>query len=249
MEDPTYDTTVPGLFAFPVLTEDQLARAAKFRESEAAKGNKQMREAGYEVSYLMDEDNADFPKMQAIVREIIQENTETAEYAAAVADLEEKGYQIPKPNFPFKRGDKMADKSKAKREKLNKAPNQEYLRGKIVLIARSGFPVPLTVIKNNKAIDLDNEMLVKLHGKMFFAGAEGLIRVKFSWYNPTMLVPGGGVNAYLQLAFATGKGKPFPGTGGPSGAEVFKSYAGRPSNIDPLKGRDFADLVDDEIPF
>ena len=36
MEDPTYDTTVPGLFAFPVLTEDQLARAVKFREGEAA---------------------------------------------------------------------------------------------------------------------------------------------------------------------------------------------------------------------
>ena len=237
-QDSVFASTFPGLLAFPVITEAQLQQAIKFREREAAKGNKQMREAGYETTFLMDPDHPDLPTMKQIIREVAAGN-----YDADLGAM----------TIPLKDGTKMADKRNAKLSKMTppKDPDREFLRGKIALVARSKFPVAQAIVSGAGVVDLVDERERALHGRKFYAGAEALIQVRFAWYNPSPLVPGGGVNAYLQLVMVTGKGKPFPGTVR-SAADAFKGYAGKVSNIDPRDGLD--DLgrnndLDDEIPF
>ena len=219
-----FTMTAPGLLAFPVVTEEQLQRTLKFREDQAKRGNRQMRDAGYEVSLLLDEDHPDLPGIKAA---IVAAATGKAEIGA-------------KYQQPIKRGSVMADKNATKRKALTppKAPSQEYLRDKIVLVARSKFPVALGIFQKGGIVNLDTDALKALHSKKFFAGAEALIQVRFAWYDPSPLVPAGGVNAFLQTALATGRGKPFPGTGERSVAEAFKGYAGHLSNEDPLAGTD-----------
>lgn len=223
-----FSFTAPGTLAFPVITEQQLQEAIKFREKEAAKGNKQLREAGYEVSFLMDANHPDLDAVKNMIRETARGNYDK---------------DLGPMTSPLKSGTKMADKRAAKRQKLGRDPDQEYLRDKIVLVARSKFPVGKAILANGKIIDVD-ETNAALHSRKFFAGAEAVIQVRFAWYNPSPLVPGGGVNAYLQLVMVTGKGTPYRAPR--SAADAFKGYAGHVSNEDlGLPGDD----LDEEIPF
>lgn len=248
-QDTVFASTHPVILGFPVLTAGQFDRAVKFREEQARKGNNQMREVGYEATAIMPETHPDIPSMRQIIKAVAADHFKTDEVQRLIAELADKHGRDPatvKWQAPLKSGTKMADKRKAKLEKMNKKPDQEYLRDQVLLVARSKFPVSLAYMDRGKIIDLDTEELRAANSKRFEAGYEALFQVKFAWYNPSLLVLGGGVNAFLQLVMVTGKGTPF--YAGRSAKDAFKGYAGKMTDEDPLGGRELEDL-DDEIPF
>lgn len=224
------DTDQNFTFTHPVL----LAFTGSLLTPRAQKDNKgNVRgEPRHEINLLFDPDHPDYDTIKQIIRDV----------AAGHHDP-----SLGKLGLPIKSGTAMADKRNAKLAAMSppKEPDREYLRGKIVLIARSKYPPLLSRIIGGKIIELHDAARVQ-NASAFFPGAEALAQVRFAWYEPSPLVPGGGVNAFLNQVLVTGKGTRFPGTGGRSASEAFKGYAGHVSDIDPLAG---SDSLDDEIPF
>lgn len=205
--------TVPTTMTFPNLLE---AKAVQ-------KNGKPTGEPKFSANFEFSGDHVDLPRLKA--------------EAVAVAKAKWPGRDLKTLAFPFTSGDKLADKAK------ERSKDREFSRGKAVLTARSKFQPRLSLIEGGRAVDLEDEAAIKLHGKKFYSGVQALAQFTFTAYDGVGNNPDG-VNAYLDLVLSLNKGERLAG-GGPSAAEVFKDYVGTVSNEDPTGGA----TLDDEIPF
>jgi hypothetical protein len=220
-DDTLFTFTHPGLLAF---TGSILVPKAPTVNGKP-QGNPR-----HEINILLDPDHPDLPEIKRIIKALA-----AGKHNPALGAF----------HLPLKRGTKMADDRNAKLEKMDppRTGDREYLRDKIVLIARSKFPPLLSRIVGGEIVEL-HDAARQANASAFYPGAEALVQVRFAWYDPTPLTPAGGVNAFINQVLVTGKGKRFPGTG-KSAEDTFKGYAGHASNEDPLAERE----LDDDIPF
>lgn len=155
--------------------------------------------------------------------------------AKEVAQARWPGRELASLKFPFSKGEKLAEKAKAK------GKDGEYLRGNTVISSRSQYEPRLSVIENKKLIELEGPARVAAKSK-FYRGVEVLAQFNFVAYEGVGENPDG-VTAYLNMICSLNQGKRM--AGGQSAAEVFKGYAGVVSQEDPTAGSE----DDDEIPF
>ena len=219
--------TAPGRLIFPTVTPSQLAEATKYYDEQVKKGNKRLRAPGWEVSLMLPMNHPDLPAIDAIIGRLIADNQPNEDV---------NGNPIGGAAEPLKSGDALANKRKAAIAKLSppKEPDREYLRGNLLLVARSKFPPALAAVINGVMTDLVTTAQQDAASRMFFMGAEALIQVRFAWYEPTALAANGGVNAFLNMVAVTGKGEPL-GQAQRSATSVFKGYAGQVTNADPTR--------------
>jgi hypothetical protein len=222
------DAATPGIYSLTkpvILAHPNLAVARAF----GPKG----RESGtpkFSANLVLDRDSDDLKALQAL--------------AAQVAKAKWPGRPFkdadPKKTiqFPFTNGDKLADKRKAAGKS-----DGEFQRGKVIIAARSKYAPRLSALQGGKVVDFEDENARKAALPLFYFGAEVLAQLNLVAYDGVGANPDG-VCAYLNMVFATGKGKRL--SGGVSAAESFKGYAGTASYEDPTGG---VDSLDDEISF
>lgn len=146
---------------------------------------------------------------------------------------------------PLSTGDKHADQKKAKAgEKYD--GSYDWMRGKVVLTARSQFQPQLSVFngKGNPVIQLEDEALKAKYRDKFFWNAEVIAEFAFVWYPAQKEGDKPGVTAYCQAVLATGGGTRTSAT--KPANETFSAYLGHATTEDPTGG---AGVEDDEIPF
>jgi len=145
--------------------------------------------------------------------------------------------------FPVTTGDRAADKAKAK------GKDREFMRGHLILTARSKYPPTLAVLENGKIITLESDALKAKYKSKFYSGCFVAASVNLVPYegeeaededgNP---ITKDGVTAYIQSLLWVKDGARLGGSRDQS--EVFKSYMGTTTAENPLAGD-----LDDEIPF
>ena len=138
--------------------------------------------------------------------------------------------------WPWVLGDKLADKAKKDVESNKpKAKLAEYYRGLVVIKARTLHPPGLAYVKGNQIVEVanDDEAARKRDGNKFYFGAEVCADITFAAHKVGNNKPG--VNAYLNMVMATGKGERIGGFAPAS--ERFKGYLGQMSAADPTAGQ------------
>ena len=118
-------------------------------------------------------------------------------------------------------------------------PVYDFLKGKVLLIARTQKDVSFAYQDSGKLIEVKNELQLAEFKKRYFGGVLSHISVNLKTYAGF----GGGVTAYLQQVFIAGGGTKL--SGGPAPSETFSKYVGKVTNEDPTKGNP----LDDDIPF
>ena len=224
----TFDFTAPALLAHPNLLE-----AKKYKRN-----GKETGDAKFSASFVLDADHPDLEPMKKTAIKAARELWPDRDIGAA--------FKAGEIVFPWKSGDKLADKRVARLKKDGKEDDgkADFMRGKIVIKASSKFDVSLAAVVNGKIVDLDSLELKNRHKGLFYFGVKALGSVAFQAYDAV----GGtddakdGVTAYLQCVLSTGKGERI--AGGVSAAERFKGYQGSVSTESPTAG-----LEDDDIPF
>lgn len=129
---------------------------------------------------------------------------------------------------PFKVGDKLADKAKAKSLESGKERLREWSRGKMVLTARSKdeYPPSIGYVQNGKVIQIEDKDARKAaQGKWFFTGAMVLVGVRFKAYKGVGETGKPGVKAYLEGVVSTGQGEKLIASG-KNLADRFSGYVG-----------------------
>lgn len=162
-----------------------------------------------------------------------------------VAQAASPGVQWNAIGKPLSNGDKHTDAKKAKAgDKYD--GSYDWLRGKVVLTARSKFQPQLSVFngRGNPPIELQDEALKAKYRDKFFWNAEVIAEIAFVWYPAQKEGDKPGVTAYLQSVLATGGG--VRSTVQKPARETFSGYLGHASEIDPSGG---AAVDDDEVPF
>ena len=211
--DGIFNLTKPVIMTFP-----NLFKARVFK----GKGGKELGEPKFDASFVLEPDADDLKAMKALCVKIAKANRPSADLKSMA--------------FPFKSGDKLAEKAAEKGKK------NEVVKGKVVLSARSKYQPRLSGFENGKIVDYDDETAIARAKGKFFPGALVYAQFNFVWYDEVGQGPAG-VNAYLNMVLSTGKGDRLGG--GRPAAEVFSGYVGNISNDDPTAGQ----TVDDEIPF
>jgi len=176
----------------------------------------------YGANFIFDPASEDFKAIRAL--------------AVKIAKAKWPDRDLHTLKFPFTQGDKLADK----RKEAGKSDG-EYQRGKVVIVSRSKFEPRLAVIANGKLTDLEGDLKTKCKNQ-FYSGALCYAQLNFVAYDAVGANPPG-IAAYLNMVFSLNKGERIGG--GPSAAEVFKSYVGTVVDEDPTGGLG----VGDEIPF
>jgi hypothetical protein len=117
-------------------------------------------------------------------------------------------------------------------------PVYDFLKGKVLLIARTQKELALAYQEGGKLVEVKNDLQLAEFKKRYFSGVLAHISVNLKTYAGF----GGGITAYLQQVFIAGGGVKL--SGGPAPSETFSKYVGRVTNEDPTKNP-----LDDEIPF
>jgi hypothetical protein len=174
-------------------------------------------EAKYGALLLIPETSPDLVPMKAVMAEAARSKWATR----GMGELA----------FPLKSGAKMAEKATAKNK------DGSFYLGNATLKTSSKFPPILSIIQGGKIITLDSDALKAQWKSKFYSGCQVAASVNFVPYeDPKGLQDG--VTAYLQSLLWVGDGERI---GQADQSEVFKSYVGQQTNVDPLG--------DDDIPF
>lgn len=172
------------------------------------------------------------------------------EHCANMAKAKWPGVALKEIRFPFKRGDKAADKRAAQCKEKHQEPDGEFQRGKVLLQSKSTRQPILGVINGKAVVDLDtaNEAAVAANKSKFYFGAECLFEYNFACVELSDGEDDDGeekskrfVTAYLNRVVSTGRGKAL-GASRKSNAEAFKGYRGSVSAVNPASDSD-------EIPY
>jgi len=213
MTESIFTFTHPAIMAHPTLITP---RAFKNKKT-----GKELGEAKFGASFVLDRDHPDLAPFKALCVEVAR---------SAGANPKEVA------KWPFKSGTKLADDRKAVCEAAGKTPDGEYQRDKAVIAGRSKFPPSLAFLEGKRIVELDNETAIKNNAGKFYFGVLALPRLALVF---TDIDGKKQVSAYLNMVLSLNKGQRLGATR--SAAEVFKGYAGQVSDIDPTD--------DDDIPF
>jgi hypothetical protein len=208
------ETNTLGIFAS---TKPARLLFPKVDKAEPFKRNgKEVGDPKFSAGFMLDADNEDLAAIKA--------------KALSVARAKWPGVDPKTIDWPWKSGDKLADKAK------EKGKNGEYQRGKVVLTARSKFRPRLAGLENGALVDYETDAAIALAKPKFYFGAQVLYEVNFVAYEATREGERNGVNAYLNSVVTLNKGERL--AGGPSAAETFKGYVGAATSEDPTTGSD-----------
>ena len=175
------------------------------------KNGKPQGEPKYAADFVFNADSQDLKNMKAL--------------AAKLARMKWPDKPFDQLVFPFKNGDKEADKA------AEKDKDRENLRGKVIVKGSSQYPARLSYIENGKIVDLENEAALLQAKPKFYSGVKALAQFNFVAYDAIGENAKGGVTAYLQIVLSTGKGEKL--SGGMTAAEAFKGYVGSMSTDNP----------------
>ena len=222
-----YNLTQPVIMSFPQLLEPKA-----FTENGKAKGQPK-----FSANLNFDINSEDLKAIKTLAAKLARAKWPDKPFFVTTTD----GVKIPEVIFPFASGDKLADIRKQKGK-----DDGEYMRGKVVLSARSKFEPRLSYIENGKIIDLESEMAKQANKGKFYPGVEVLAQLNLSPYEGVGATGKPGVTAYLNMVLSTGKGARI--SGGQTASEAFKGYVGAVSAENPMAPGAGADMSDD-IPF
>lgn len=129
---------------------------------------------------------------------------------------------------PWENGDDYI--ARIKREKGDKAPDNAFMAGKVLLKAHAVlYPPNLSVLMPGRGIvDFRDDARLTVKDK-FYSGCQVLAEYNFQAYQVGKNLPG--VTAYLNKVCSLNKGE--RRGGGRSGSEVFSGYVGKISAVDP----------------
>src|SRR5579859_1214009 len=122
--------------------------------------------------------------------------------AAAVAAARWPGRDFSTLKFPFESGTKIADAEKAKGDK---GKDREFMRGKVVLTARTKFEPGLAAVVGNDLVDFEGATRPAAK-PYFYSGVETLGAVQFEAYDGKAGNPDG-ITARLKKVVSLNKGE------------------------------------------
>lgn len=226
-QDSIFNLTVPVVMSHPHLLE-----AVKFK----GKNGKESGEPKFSASFGFPADNADLPNIKALAMSVAKAKWPGRD---VVADMKERLFA-----FPFSNGNTLIQKRiKALKDKGKEyTGDADFQKDQLILKSSSKFQPRLSIILNNKPVDLTDET-IKVHKSKFYFGTFALAQFNFVAYDGVGQNPDG-VTAYLNMVLSLNRGEKLT-SGGPSAAEVFAGYAGNLSGEDPTGGAD----MNDDIPF
>lgn len=210
-----FNLTSPVVMTFPNLFAPKAFKG---------KTGKDLGEPKYSANLVFDPASQDFLDIKALVAKLARAKWPGVDFKTLV--------------LPFINGTKSADDRKAKGKDDN-----EWMRGKVAIPARSKFQPRLSGVENGRIVDYEDEAVQAAKKAKFFFGAEVLAQLNLVAYDPVGSNGRAGVTAYLNMVMVTGKGTKL--SGGATAAETFKGYAGAASMEDPTGGAG----LDDQIPF
>lgn len=225
--DGIYNLTQPVVMSFPQLLEPKA-----FTENGKAKG-----EPKFSANLNFPADSEDLKAIKALAAKLARAKWPDKPFYVTTTD----GQKIAEVLFPFANGDKLADA----RQKKGK-DDGEYMRGKVVISARSKYEPRLSYVENKKIIDCEGDMAKQAAKGKFYPGVEVLAQLNLVPYDAVGSNGKPGVTAYLNMVLSTGKGARI--SGGQTASEAFKGYVGSVSAEDPTAPGAGA-LLDDEIPY
>jgi hypothetical protein len=206
-----YEFTTPVRMVWPALFE---AKAYIDQKTQKYKG-----EPKFQATFLLDPNGSDLAALKAAAKAIAKAHS--ADFANTL--------------FPFKDGDKLADKVAAKQK------NGDYYRGTVVVRTDTKNPPLLAVFRDGEvskgAIDLTPALTAQYQG-WFYSGSLVIPVINLVWYDAVGDDGKPGVKAYLNTVVALNKGERIGG--GKAASERFKGHVGQAVDENPL---------DDEIPF
>ena len=199
-------TSQKGLYTFTspvVMVFPNLFKPRSFTKNAAAN------DAKYDAKFLFEEISPDLKSMKQVILE--------------VAEAKWPGRNKKELHYPFASGTKQADDAKAKGKDL------DFMRGKVVLTARSQFAPRLSAVENGSLVEYLDENLRAAAAPKFYNGVQVLAQVNFASYESAGF--GDGITAYLRMVLSFNRGDRIGS--GASAAEVFSSYIGHLSTEDP----------------
>lgn len=168
-------------------------------------------DAKYDAMFVFDADHTDMAAIKALV--------------GRVARAKWPGVDFKDVTFPVKLGDKVADK--------NAERNNDFLRGKLVITARSVYPPKLCVNMPGRGFvdfrEADRDL--PACKSAFYRGVRVLAEFNFV---PQLVDERYYITAYLNSVGSLNKGE--RRGGGRSGNETFAGYVGRVVADDPAAG-------------
>jgi hypothetical protein len=206
----TFDPAYPAVMSFP-----NLFTPRKFKDP---KTQKETGEAKYDAMLVFEADN---PNLAAIKTKL-----------AEIAKGKFPGRDFSTLQFPLKNGTALADDAKAK------GKDSEFMRGKVVLTARSQYAPILSAIVNGKIVEFTGEARPIAEPK-FYPGVNVLAELNFQPHEVGTNKPG--VTAYLNKVFSTERGDRL--AAGKSSAETFQGYVGHMSATDPTAGAPAGEVI------
>jgi hypothetical protein len=226
-QDGVFNFTAPVFLDFPSLLEPK-----KFKD----RAGKETGEAKYSAGLRFLPTHPDFQALKTMM--------------AQIAKAEWPVRPLTELAWPHESGDKKADKRKMENANiqakidagtpgLKLLPDAEFMRGHVILTARSKYQPRLAIFRNNVPVDLE-DAAIKANISQFYFGVEVLAQVKLQAYRGVGQNPDG-VCAYLNMVLSLNRGPKIGGGAKASAADVFKGYAGSVTQENPL--------ADDEIPF
>jgi len=180
------------------------------------KNGKPKGEAKYSATLLIPETSPDLAPMKAVM--------------ASAARSKWADRPLGELKFPITTGAKMAEKATAR------GKDGSFYSGNVVLKTSSKFPPIASIIQGGRIITLDSDALKAQWKSKFYSGCQVAASVNFVPYEGDEGADG--VTCYIQSILWVGDGERI---GQKDQADVFKSYVGQQTNVDPLG--------DDDIPF
>ncbi len=221
-----FQLTQPVVMSFPQLFEPKA-----FMENGKPKG-----EPKFSCNLNFDAASTDLEAIKKLAAKLAKTKWPDKPFFVTTTD----GVKIQQVFFPFSSGDRLADERKAKGKN-----DGDYMRGKVVIAARSKFEPRLSYF-DGKIIDLETDMAKQAAKGRFYPGVEVLAEINLVPYEGVGKEGKPGVAAYLNRVMSTGKGVAI--SGGKSSAETFKGYVGSVSTDNPMAPGGAADMSD-EIPY
>jgi hypothetical protein len=223
--DGVFKLTVPVPMAFPTLYEPKA-----FMENGVAKG-----EPKYSGNFLFAADSSELRGFKELAAKLARAKWPDRQFFVTTTD----GQKIRQVVFPWYDGTTRADEM----EKAGKKGKGDYMRGKVVVPAKSKNPPILSYIDKGKLVECDNDTVRIAAKAKFYAGVLVLAEFNLVAYDPKGKDGLPGVTAYLNKVLSTNKGEKI--AGGTSSSEAFSGYLGSVSMTDPTHAPGAGENIDD----
>jgi hypothetical protein len=209
------DEKVSGLYVFQEAVRAPYLSVIKpkpFRD----KQGKEKGEAKFSATFLIEPTSIDVAGIKAVLTK--------------VAHAEWPGRDLSQLHFPIGSGDARAAKSLAEKKK-----DLPFMKGKLVMDARSKFAVALNVLENGQIIELTTDVLRAQYANKFYGGCWVAPSVNFVAY-PGQGTGKDGVTAYFQSLLWVKDGERI---GGFDQQALYANYKGTVNaGYDPTTGED-----------